>query len=252
MLRARLAVASAATIITVVACEEPPARAPVPKAMATSGEIQRRRDHALTLELQGLKTLDARKQYAELTVTSCEGDDVPESCIKASSVVETRIGKSLLFHGCSLGSDDACFAFMSQEMKLEKKSRELALVDAQQALALGCTSGKDGACKSLRSFTGYPASSQQQTQARTEKAYTQKLLDEVRDTNDRIASQSACIASCTEEQKACKHRCSVGVGAVGECVSDCSDRSIDCSRFCRQKAMNDCQKATHADCDFLR
>jgi hypothetical protein len=255
MLRARAAVASAATIFSIssiVACDTGPTAPwrPTNASESTDGEIRRRQDHATTLELEGLKTRDAREEYARLTSTSCERDHVASSCVKASTIVDARVGKSLLFHGCSLGGDDACIAYMSSEMKLENKKREQALADAQQALALGCSSGKDDACKSLRSFDGYPSSTKSSDAA--SKSYTDKLQAEVRDAGERRGAQAACIAACTEEQKACKHRCSISGGAIGSCVSICSDTSIECARSCRARALADCIQHTRGDCDFLR
>jgi hypothetical protein len=247
MLRARVAVASAAFVFSIVACAEGPTAPwrPSIDSDISGGEVRRRVDHATTLELEGLKTREAREEYARLTSTSCERDQVPDSCIKASAMVDARVGKSLLFHGCTLGGDDACIAFMSSEMKLENKKRDQALADAQQALALGCSSGKDNACKSLHSFDGYPAATKNMP------AFPE-IRAEVRDANERRASQAACIAACTEEQKACKQRCSTSPGAIGACVSICSDKSIDCARGCRARALTDCIQHTRGDCDFLR
>ncbi len=236
--------------IVVAACTDAPVVHPaVPTVAAKKDDVAW--EKAERKKARGLDTPKERSEYVHILADACENGHDPWACIEAARV-DKRLGRTLLFHGCSLGERDACAAYVKAEVDNVKRDRVLAMADARQALTFGCASYAGTPCVTLSQWNGESSEANgAPPTSLSSPPYTGPSVRRAHAEDMRIA-QAACVLSCTEEQKGCTSRCSKSPGSARDCVFACSNTSLTCAKGCREAAAEACHELRHEDCSVLK
>jgi len=226
------------------ACEERPvARPKTPVAVARPDFAARER--ARQWKVRGLETPSERAAYVHILADACEARHDPQACMDAAAV-DKKLGRTLLFHGCSLGEDAACTAYMNAEVNDDKRSKPLARFDAQLALEQGCAYSGGNACITLAKWTGVkpPIASNRSSS-------TPIRVEQLQNVDDLRVAQQACVLACGEELKGCTERCSKSPMNATDCIFACSDVDLSCAMSCKKAAHDACLKLPNERCGRL-